>query len=274
MNEAHLCCGSAGTYSVLHPELATALRDRKLGHLAELAPETIVSANIGCIQHLPERDHDSGAALDRGSSTRRWPKLPAMSRVLRLAWVLLLTLALPLQGWRRRRWPPAPCPPMAAATPDPGTASPRRGARPRLVHHPHARRRRLARDAHDAGQAPTRSVQRRRPRSTRRRRTTRSTRRTRRTRSALQQAQHAHEAPAGRRIAAGGRDCRRSTVVPSNQKCSVCASCCTASAGPSGPRRRRRSGALRRRPLSISDPGSPPVFLTGGLERPPRPFLA
>jgi glycolate oxidase iron-sulfur subunit len=52
MNEAHLCCGSAGTYSVLHPELATALRDRKLGHLAELAPETIVSANIGCIQHL------------------------------------------------------------------------------------------------------------------------------------------------------------------------------------------------------------------------------
>jgi glycolate oxidase iron-sulfur subunit len=51
-NEAHLCCGSAGTYSVLQPELACALRDRKLGHLGELAPETIVSANIGCIQHL------------------------------------------------------------------------------------------------------------------------------------------------------------------------------------------------------------------------------
>ncbi len=51
-NEAHLCCGSAGTYSVLQPELATALRDRKLGHLDELAPATIVSANIGCIQHL------------------------------------------------------------------------------------------------------------------------------------------------------------------------------------------------------------------------------
>ena len=51
-NEAHLCCGSAGTYSVLQPELAYALRDRKLGHLGELAPETIVSANIGCIQHL------------------------------------------------------------------------------------------------------------------------------------------------------------------------------------------------------------------------------
>jgi glycolate oxidase iron-sulfur subunit len=51
-NEAHLCCGSAGTYSVLQPELATALRDRKLAHLDELAPTTIVSANIGCIQHL------------------------------------------------------------------------------------------------------------------------------------------------------------------------------------------------------------------------------
>jgi glycolate oxidase iron-sulfur subunit len=50
--ESHLCCGSAGTYSVLQPELATQLRDRKLGHLAPLEPEVIVSANIGCIQHL------------------------------------------------------------------------------------------------------------------------------------------------------------------------------------------------------------------------------
>jgi glycolate oxidase iron-sulfur subunit len=51
-NEAHLCCGSAGTYSLLQPELALPLRDRKLGHLAALEPEAIVSANIGCIQHL------------------------------------------------------------------------------------------------------------------------------------------------------------------------------------------------------------------------------
>lgn len=50
--ESHLCCGSAGTYSVLQPELATQLRDRKLGHLAPLEAEAIVSANIGCIQHL------------------------------------------------------------------------------------------------------------------------------------------------------------------------------------------------------------------------------
>jgi glycolate oxidase iron-sulfur subunit len=52
MNEAHLCCGSAGTYSVLQPALATALRDRKLANLKDLAPEAIVSANVGCIQHL------------------------------------------------------------------------------------------------------------------------------------------------------------------------------------------------------------------------------
>ena len=50
--ESHLCCGSAGTYSVLMPEYAYPLRDRKLGHLAELQPQAIVSANIGCIQHL------------------------------------------------------------------------------------------------------------------------------------------------------------------------------------------------------------------------------
>jgi len=52
MGESHLCCGSAGTYSVLHPEIAHELRDRKLGHLAELQPQAIVSANIGCITHL------------------------------------------------------------------------------------------------------------------------------------------------------------------------------------------------------------------------------
>ena len=51
-NEAHLCCGSAGTYSVLNPDLAIQLRDRKLGHLGELQREVIVSANIGCITHL------------------------------------------------------------------------------------------------------------------------------------------------------------------------------------------------------------------------------
>lgn len=51
-DESHLCCGSSGTYSVLHPDIAKQLRDRKLGHLGELAPQAIISANVGCIAHL------------------------------------------------------------------------------------------------------------------------------------------------------------------------------------------------------------------------------
>jgi glycolate oxidase iron-sulfur subunit len=50
--ESHLCCGSAGTYSVLQPTLSYQLRDRKLSHLSELKADVIVSANIGCITHL------------------------------------------------------------------------------------------------------------------------------------------------------------------------------------------------------------------------------
>ena len=52
LNESHLCCGSAGTYSVLQPELSKQLRERKLGHLQALEPTVITSANIGCITHL------------------------------------------------------------------------------------------------------------------------------------------------------------------------------------------------------------------------------
>jgi len=50
--ESHLCCGSAGTYSVLQPTLSYQLRDRKLANLAEAEAQVIVSANVGCIQHL------------------------------------------------------------------------------------------------------------------------------------------------------------------------------------------------------------------------------
>jgi glycolate oxidase iron-sulfur subunit len=50
--DSHLCCGSAGTYSVLQPELATQLRDRKLDALMTAGPDTILSANVGCIAHL------------------------------------------------------------------------------------------------------------------------------------------------------------------------------------------------------------------------------
>jgi glycolate oxidase iron-sulfur subunit len=50
--ESHLCCGSAGTYSVMQADLSTQLRDRKLSHVQAAQPQMILSANIGCITHL------------------------------------------------------------------------------------------------------------------------------------------------------------------------------------------------------------------------------
>ncbi|KQW91457.1 glycolate oxidase iron-sulfur subunit [Massilia sp. Root418] len=50
--ESHLCCGSAGTYSMLQPELSRQLRDRKLESLEAAGAAKIVSANIGCLAHL------------------------------------------------------------------------------------------------------------------------------------------------------------------------------------------------------------------------------
>ena len=50
--DSHLCCGSAGTYSVTQPELSYKLRDNKIKNLEATSPEVIVSANIGCLTHL------------------------------------------------------------------------------------------------------------------------------------------------------------------------------------------------------------------------------
>jgi glycolate oxidase iron-sulfur subunit len=52
VSDSHLCCGSAGTYSVLQPELSKELRKRKLDNLQANQPEIILSANIGCLTHL------------------------------------------------------------------------------------------------------------------------------------------------------------------------------------------------------------------------------
>jgi len=50
--EGHLCCGSAGTYNMLQPELAGALKARKLANLASIEPEIVAAGNIGCITQL------------------------------------------------------------------------------------------------------------------------------------------------------------------------------------------------------------------------------
>jgi glycolate dehydrogenase iron-sulfur subunit len=52
VKDAHLCCGSAGTYSLLQPELSQQLRTNKLAALEALQPDVIATANIGCLTHL------------------------------------------------------------------------------------------------------------------------------------------------------------------------------------------------------------------------------
>src|SRR6185503_18830860 len=52
VRDAHLCCGSAGTYSILQPELSQRLLENKIAALTEFDPREIVTANIGCQAHL------------------------------------------------------------------------------------------------------------------------------------------------------------------------------------------------------------------------------
>jgi glycolate oxidase iron-sulfur subunit len=50
--ESHLCCGSAGTYNILQPDIATRLRDRKLANIAAVKPDMIAAGNIGCMMQI------------------------------------------------------------------------------------------------------------------------------------------------------------------------------------------------------------------------------
>jgi glycolate oxidase iron-sulfur subunit len=50
--EGHVCCGSAGTYNILQPELAGQLAARKLGHIASLEVDGIAAGNLGCMTQL------------------------------------------------------------------------------------------------------------------------------------------------------------------------------------------------------------------------------
>jgi glycolate oxidase iron-sulfur subunit len=50
--EAHLCCGSAGTYNILQPAIAKALRDRKVANIARVKPDVIAAGNIGCLTQI------------------------------------------------------------------------------------------------------------------------------------------------------------------------------------------------------------------------------
>lgn len=50
--ESHLCCGSAGTYNMLEPELATQLRDRKVANIDRIRPDVIAAGNVGCMTQI------------------------------------------------------------------------------------------------------------------------------------------------------------------------------------------------------------------------------
>ncbi len=50
--EAHICCGSAGTYNILQPEMAAALRERKVANLSRVKPDVIAAGNIGCLAQI------------------------------------------------------------------------------------------------------------------------------------------------------------------------------------------------------------------------------
>ena len=50
--EGHICCGSAGTYNLLQPEIAVQLRDRKLANIATTKPQVIAAGNIGCMTQI------------------------------------------------------------------------------------------------------------------------------------------------------------------------------------------------------------------------------
>ena len=50
--EGHLCCGSAGTYKILEPEIAVRLRDRKIANFAQTSPDLVATGNIGCIAQI------------------------------------------------------------------------------------------------------------------------------------------------------------------------------------------------------------------------------
>jgi glycolate dehydrogenase iron-sulfur subunit len=50
--ESHLCCGSAGTYNILQPDIANKLRDRKVANIAMVRPDMIAAGNIGCMVQI------------------------------------------------------------------------------------------------------------------------------------------------------------------------------------------------------------------------------
>ena len=79
--EGHLCCGSAGIYNLVQPEIAAQLRDRKVRNIESTKPQVIAAGNIGCMTQIgsgtshPDRSHRRTARLGN-----RWPPAPSLGR--------------------------------------------------------------------------------------------------------------------------------------------------------------------------------------------------
>ena len=58
--ESHLCCGSAGTYNILQPQLAGRLRDRKVSNIEAAKPDVIAAGNIGCLVQIEKGLRERG----------------------------------------------------------------------------------------------------------------------------------------------------------------------------------------------------------------------
>ena len=70
--EAHLCCGSAGTYNIMQPDIARALRDRKVAAIERTGAEVVATGNIGCMTQIAPATAHSGRAHRRASRLGLW----------------------------------------------------------------------------------------------------------------------------------------------------------------------------------------------------------
>lgn len=61
--ESHLCCGSAGTYNILQPDIARRLRERKIANIASVKPDIISAGNIGCMVQIGSVQNADGAPI-------------------------------------------------------------------------------------------------------------------------------------------------------------------------------------------------------------------
>ena len=85
--ESHICCGSAGTYNILQPEIAGALRERKTKNIKRVKPDVVATGNIGCITQLAGSARRAGGAHGRAARLglrRAGAAGPGAARALRV----------------------------------------------------------------------------------------------------------------------------------------------------------------------------------------------